>query len=336
MPLNIPLHTLPATIISTLLLTFLLIFIQKHLELFQFIRPEGPESHLIKKQTVTAGGLAIIICQIIFLLSTSDHLFISIYCQSLALFGLLGLVDDYCKLSGKGISSRLKLLGQCLISMYLLSCFIYSHYPLNLVFSQTVIPFWGKVVLPPAVLMLLNFLAHISTSNALNLTDGQDGLLTQILMGIWTIISLVLLINFAYNPQLLGSYPLEPFVLIGLANLLTLTAFLCFNHYPAKIFLGDCGSLALGGSLATCTMMMLYPVGLFFIAIIPLVETLSVIIQVASFKTRGIRVFKMAPLHHHFELSGLHETTVTYRFTLINTICCLFALLSYSSSMAIA
>lgn len=333
---SLPLISIQLTFVITALLLGILIFIQRKNRLFQFIRPEGPASHHAKGQTVTAGGLAIIVGQVTFLWWNSNHLFTNVYCLSLILFGILGLADDILKITDKGMRSRTKFLGQCLISIYILSSFISTHYPLNLVFTQSVIPFWGKVALPPILLMTLNFFAHISTANAINLTDGQDGLLTQILIGLWSVITILFLLSFAYKAQLLGAYPLEPFVFIGLANLITLSAFLCFNHYPAKIFMGDCGSLALGGSLATSAMMMLFPLGLLFIAIIPLIETLSVIIQVLSFKITGNRVFKMAPIHHHFELSGYHETTVTYRFVMINTILSLFTITSYMQSMAIA
>ena len=118
-------------------------------------------------------------------------------------------------------------------------------------------------------------------------------------------------------------------MLIALANLVTLLAFLGFNHYPAKIFMGDCGSLALGGALATTTMMMLYPFGLLLIAFVPVIETISVILQVGSYRFLKKRLFKMAPIHHHFELAGWHETTVTMRFVLLNTLVCTIAWLGY-------
>ena len=114
------------TVLLTACLLFFLIYIQKKNHLFQFIRPEGPESHHSKKQTVTSGGVAIIVAQVAFLCYNSDHLFVRTYCTSLILFGILGLVDDVLKISQKGMSSKIKFIGQCFISLYLLSNFIYT------------------------------------------------------------------------------------------------------------------------------------------------------------------------------------------------------------------
>lgn len=318
----------------TFALTACLIALQKRFSLAQYIRPQGPQSHLEKKSTPTGGGLAIIVGQVVFFAGFFDHLIIKAYLSSLCLFGFLGLLDDLKKLFSEGISARLKFLCQCFIAIYILSLFIHMHYPFNLVFTQTVLPFVGKVFIPPVLLVSLNFLAHIATSNATNLTDGQDGLLAQILLTLWGSLALFGFLFLYTHPPMPGSYPIEPFILIALANLSTLGAFFCFNHFRAQIFMGDCGSLALGGSLATCATMMLYPFGLFLLAFIPLIETLSVIIQVLSFKTRRKRVFKMAPLHHHFELSGQHESTITHRFTCINTFMVILGLATYFNTLA--
>ena len=320
--------TILATFVFTSFSLYAFISLQHRWELFQFIRPDGPESHLSKKRTPTAGGLCIVLGQLFFLLYLNQSLYIQVYCLSLTLFSLLGFCDDYLKISSKGLSSRAKFLGQCMITLVLLSMFTTAPPPLNAIFLKTLIPFYDTMTLPAIFLISLNFLTHISTSNATNLTDGQDGLLTQILLGIWLSFSLSLLIA-QFSQAIEITQPLRALTLIAFANIATLSAFLLFNHYPAQIFMGDSGSLALGGALATTMMMINYPFGLLIIAIIPLIETISVMIQVLFFKIYRTRVFKMAPIHHHFELSGIHETTVTTRFVLVNTFFSLLAWIFY-------
>ncbi len=291
-------------------------------------RPFTPENHQQKGSTPTMGGLFIIILTLLNTLLWCDLRSFQpwILLLTLVLFGLIGFLDDIFKVRfKKGISSRLKFRLQLICSLILALLWIFLQDPTYEVFMPI---FKGFTI--PLGLLFVPWLIFIitGTSNAVNLTDGLDGLAIG-----------VLLINFVFFGGVLyigghadfASYLHVPFVGSGEAVIVAAVltgaclAFFWFNAYPAEIFMGDVGSLSLGATLAMMAIMtrqeMLLPiVGGVFVA-----EAASVILQIGSIKLRGKRIFKMAPLHHHFEMLGLKESKVTTRFHIATLILSLFA-----------
>ena len=307
-------------IITTLLTTFLIV-IQKKLSMSQFIREEGPKQHFEKKGTPTLGGVSIVIAQCLSLIAFAKNSIIIFYLKALILFFLLGCIDDIIKIKKikNGLPARIKMLIQLLITSYLM-----ISTPLLTPSISTYIPMLGWLQLPFLVWFCLNIGAYVGTTNAINLTDGLDGLLSLILLGVWTVIlTIIIKNNLSLTPeQYIAAYALTA------SNIGTLLAFLMFNSYRASIFMGDSGSMGLGGSLCSLFCMFNAPILLIGTLIIPVLETISVILQVTSYRLRAKRIFKMTPLHHHFEQSGYHESHITLRFFIINTCCCI--LFAYS------
>lgn len=264
----------------------------------QSIREEGPKSHQAKSGTPTMGGMMIILGLVVGALAAGQW---SVE-LGLALFIVLGhfvigFVDDYIKVVRKhnlGLKAKQKLLGQIIMAAMVA---YFGNLPTDLW-----VPFVGNVELGSFFYVLL-FFVLVGTTNAVNLTDGLDGLAA----GIVSVASLC----FMVVCLILGNYNLAIFCAATVGACL---AFLKFNYNPAKIFMGDTGSLALGGAIAsmgilTHTELLLVVIGFIFV-----MEAMSVIIQVISFKTTGKRVFLMSPIHHHFELKGWKETKVVHTF----------------------
>ena len=302
-------------ILSPILIPFL-----KRLKFGQYIRQEGPESHLKKSGTPTMGGivilLAICITSLIFIKDYPDIipiLFVTIG------FGIIGFIDDYIKVVMKrsmGLKAWQKLLGQILVTA------IFGYYLLNREIGgikaiEMLIPFSGGKYLDVSYLFIpILFIVVLGTVNGSNFTDGLDGLNGSVTVLIATFFT-VIAIGFKS-----GIFPITGAV-VG-----SLMAFLLYNVYPAKVFMGDTGSLALGGFVAASAYMLQMPLYLVLIAFIYLIEVLSVIIQVGYFKiTGGKRIFKMAPIHHHFELKGWSETRIVAVFSIATAMLCLLALL---------
>lgn len=294
-------------------------------QLGQSIRDDGPESHLQKTGTPTMGGVLILlsICVSTLLWSDISNRYIQAILAVTVMFGLIGWVDDYKKIvrkNSKGLAAKWKYFWQS-ISALLVVGFLYATSTMA-VELELIVPFfkdvaiglgWGYVV--------LGYFVIVGSSNAVNLTDGLDGLaiLPTVLVGsaLGVIAYLVGHIEFSsylHIPYLPGAGELTVFcsALCG-AGL----GFLWFNTYPAQIFMGDVGALALGAALGTIALIVRHEIVFFIMAGIFVVETLSVIIQVASFKLTGKRVFRMAPLHHHYELKGWPEPRVIVRFWII-------------------
>lgn len=303
----------------------------------QPIRLDGPESHLItKKGTPTMGGLMILISVTISTLLWSDlkNQYVWIVLMVMLSFGLVGFFDDYLKLTkrnSKGLSSRKKILGQAVFS--LVAVLLIQAVSAPALSSHIAIPFFKEVLINagwfyiPFVMVVI-----IGASNAVNLTDGLDGLAIVPIMiaaGCFALISyLVGRPDFAAYLQVnlvSGASELAVFcsALVG-ASL----GFLWFNAQPAEVFMGDTGSLSLGGALGAISVITKHEFVLAIIGGLFVVEALSVIIQVASFKMRGKRVFKMAPIHHHFEKIGWSESKVVIRFWIV---ACVFALLGLAT-----
>lgn len=285
----------------------------------QYIREDGPRTHLKKAGTPTMGGVIFIFSTIIatFILtrSLSDEAVIALY--SFVGFGFVGFLDDLLKIIHKnnlGLRAWQKMILLLIISVLL----AYYGYANNNIGTKILIPF-TKSYLDLGILYIPFMIFYFSgVTNAVNLTDGLDGLATSVTILVITFFALV---SFG-----MGHYTLALFCLTLAGALL---GFLRYNAFPARVFMGDTGSLALGGAVAAVAMMLKLELLLVIIGGIYVIETLSVIIQVGSFKLTGKRVFKMAPIHHHFEQLGWTETKIVSVFSILTVIFCLIAFLSF-------
>ena len=303
----------------------------------QIIREEGPQSHLEKKGTPTMGGLLILFSIVFSCLCWGDlsnkYLLISIAVTFL--FGVIGLIDDYLKLrhsNSKGLSGRSRLLWEILVALSASSLIYY--FATSGEETTLFLPFFKDFALQLGIwFILFSTLVLVATANAVNLTDGLDGLaimpsvMVAAGMGIIAYISgNAILSDYLNVPYLFYSTEIVIFcgALVGAG-----IGFLWFNTYPAQIFMGDVGSLSLGAALGIIAVSIRQEFILMLMGGVFVIETLSVILQVASFKLTGKRIFKMAPLHHHYELSGLAEPKIIVRFWIVTLILVLFALATF-------
>lgn len=307
--------------ISLLLVAFLLTVVMlpkliKYLHYLKFgqeIRQEGPQSHIHKKGTPTMGGisfiLAIVVALIIAMFLNSENIkYYLLFIYTTVSFAIIGYIDDMLivvKKKNDGLSPRKKLLLQIVFSLifYILVSLVYD----NVNFIE--IPIINYQLNISYLYLLFVIFWQTGFSNAVNLTDGLDGLATSV-----TIITTSTFALLAYKEN---NFPVLVFCLTIVGALL---GFLLFNKKPAKIFMGDTGSLALGGILAAISIILHKEIVFLFIGLVYILETLSVIIQVAYFKKTGKRIFKMSPLHHHFELTGYGEVKTVYIFVIIAVI----------------
>lgn len=307
--------------ISLLLVAFLLTVVMlpkliKYLHYLKFgqeIRQEGPQSHIHKKGTPTMGGisfiLAIVVALIIAMFLNSENIkYYLLFIYTTVSFAIIGYIDDMLivvKKKNDGLSPRKKLLLQIVFSLifYILVSLVYD----NVNFIE--IPIINYQLNISYLYLLFVIFWQTGFSNAVNLTDGLDGLATSV-----TIITTSTFALLAYKEN---NFPVLVFCLAIVGALL---GFLLFNKKPAKIFMGDTGSLALGGILAAISIILHKEIVFLFIGLVYILETLSVIIQVAYFKKTGKRIFKMSPLHHHFELTGYGEVKTVYIFVVIAVI----------------
>ncbi|MBF1210200.1 MAG: phospho-N-acetylmuramoyl-pentapeptide-transferase [Gemella morbillorum] len=307
--------------ISLLLVAFLLTVVMlpkliKYLHYLKFgqeIRQEGPQSHIHKKGTPTMGGisfiLAIVVALIIAMFLNSENIkYYLLFIYTTVSFAIIGYIDDMLivvKKKNDGLSPRKKLLLQIVFSLifYILVSLVYD----NVNFIE--IPIINYQLNISYLYLLFVIFWQTGFSNAVNLTDGLDGLATSV-----TIITTSTFALLAYKEN---NFPVLVFCLAIVGALL---GFLLFNKKPAKIFMGDTGSLALGGILAAISIILHKEIVFLFIGLVYILETLSVIIQVAYFKKTGKRIFKMSPLHHHFELTGYGEVKTVYIFVIIAVI----------------
>lgn len=297
----------------------ILIPILHKLKFGQNIREEGPKSHQKKAGTPTMGGIIFIIASIISMIilvrKPSDEAMFALY--AFIAFGCIGLVDDLLKIIHKnnlGLRAYQKML------MLLLVSFGFGFYAANNpeIGTSIIIPFVGKAVDLGVLYIPFIIIYFAATTNAVNLTDGLDGLATSV-----TILVMTFFVIVSFN---MGNYTLSIFCAVVAGALL---GFLRYNAFPAQVFMGDTGSLALGGALAAVAMILKLPLLVMIVGGVYVMETLSVILQVASFKLTGKRIFKMSPLHHHFELCGWHETKVVSAFSIATVILCMIAFLSF-------
>jgi phospho-N-acetylmuramoyl-pentapeptide-transferase len=300
----------------------------------QSIREKGPKSHLADKQgTPTMGGFMMISCIILLTMFFSDinNPYVITSILNLALFSAIGLRDDWLKIkknNASGISAKLKSGLQILCSVLVL--LTYQRLAMSsdtMLFSFPGLPnafHLGWFFIPFASFVL------IASSNALNLTDGLDGLATLptfiISLGLALVVYAMTTASIAFAHHFPFHPALKETIIIAACMMGCCLGFLWFNSFPASIFMGDAGSLALGAQLGLMGIMTQQPFLLMIMSGVLVCETLSVIIQVSSFKITGKRVFKMAPIHHHFELSGLHETKITIRCLIITILLVSYAL----------
>ena len=321
-------------IISLILGPYIISYL-KNKQFYQSIRVDGPKSHLDDKNTTpTMGGIIIISSVVISTTLWADlsNNYILILLFGILGFGAIGFYDDYKKLikrNSDGIKGRLKLLLQIIFAS-IITLFLYFFMDTGSI--ESVFPFLkensfylGILFIPWSIFIL------VGTSNAVNLTDGLDGLA---ILPCILIASAFVIFSYVHGNINISSYLLIPYiegtgeVAIFAASLVGAgLGFLWFNSYPAEIFMGDCGSLSLGSSLGLLAIILKQELAFAIMSGIFVAEALSVIIQVASFKLRkGKRIFKMAPLHHHYELSGLSEPKIIMRFWIITFILVLIAL----------
>ncbi len=298
----------------------------------QSIRDDGPESHKKKQGTPTMGGTLILLSLVVSALFWADLLSPLVWAVLIVTlgFGLIGYVDDYLKVSKKnhrGLSGRIRLLGEFLISGLVIFWLIQAgHIP-----SVLHLPFFKEVSFELGwFYVVFGSLVVVGCANAVNLTDGLDGLAIVpviIAAGTFMVFSYVaghaLIANYLAIPFVAGTGEITPLAgAIVAAGL----GFLWYNSYPAQVFMGDVGSLALGGFLGITAVLTQNELLLVVLGGVFVVEALSVITQVASFKLTGKRVFKMAPIHHHFELKGMDETKIIVRFWIISILLAVLSL----------
>ena len=310
--------TLLLSFAITIVLGFIIVPILKKLKVGQIERDDGPESHLKKQGTPTMGGiiimLGIIIVTIIAYIyySNSDVAIAKNLIPILGLtigFGVIGFIDDFKKLvlkNTKGLKPSLKMLGLLIISVIYV---MYLIKGLNLG-TDTYIPILKQYInIPVFAYIPFAIFVILATTNAVNLTDGIDGLSSSVCTIIITCLTII--------ATTLG---VKEIIVFGAIVIGAVLGFLIFNIHPAKVFMGDTGSLFLGGVISGIALYLKMPLILIVIAIIPVIETLSVIIQVVYFKKTGKRVFKMAPIHHHLELSDWRENQVVMLFSVITLV----------------
>ena len=313
--------------VVTIIISLIVIPILKKIKVGQIEREDGPQSHLKKQGTPTMGGIifmiSIIICVTgcyIYLYMT-NHLelaqnILPMLCLTIG-FGAIGFIDDFKKLvlqNTKGLKPSYKMLGLLLISVAY-TLFIIKFCKIG---TETYIPFLKMYVdLPIFLYIPFAIIVILATTNAVNLTDGIDGLSSSVCAIIITCLTVIAMIFGKTEVVMFGS------ITVG-----AILGFLMFNLHPAKVFMGDTGSLFLGGVISSIALYLKMPLILIIIAIIPILVTLSVIIQVMYFKKTGNRIFKMAPLHHHFELSGWSENKVVRVFSVITLLVCVVGILA--------
>ncbi|HNY49572.1 MAG TPA: phospho-N-acetylmuramoyl-pentapeptide-transferase [Smithella sp.] len=305
----------------------------QQMQIGQQIREDGPQSHLVKKGTPTMGGMLMIFAVVIstFLWANLSMSYVWLVLLVTAGYGLIGFIDDYSKLAGKssrGIPGKTRLIAEIIIALFV-SVILYLKPEFNL---NVTIPFF-KTLLPDIGwgYILLSTFIIVGAANAVNLTDGLDGL--AIGPAVICFATYILFAYFAGNIKV-ASYLRVPYI-PGAGELAVFCGalvgaglgFLWFNAYPAEVFMGDVGSLSLGGALGTVAVITKQEILLAIVGGIFVVETFSVIAQVGYFKmTGGKRILRMAPLHHHFELKGWAEPKVIVRFWIISILLALLAI----------
>jgi len=319
-----PVILIYAVIISFVINVLISPFMIKYLKVLKFgqqIRNDGPKTHLKKHNTPTMGGIIFLISMsvtsLFFLKDNPEGILVLLNTIG---FGLIGFLDDFIKIIKKrslGLRAYQKIILQVIVMclfLFYINKFLYDQD-----YSRIYIPFVRNKFIDLGVLFVpFIFFVMVGTVNSINLTDGLDGLAA----GVTVLVSIFFMyIALKFNNKL---------CLISGTVVGSLLSFLLFNSYPAKVFMGDAGSFALGGFVSAVAIILRMPLFLVIVGLIYVLEALSDIIQVFYFKiSHGKRIFKMAPLHHHFELSGWHETKVVCVFYFVTAVMCLIGLLGF-------
>lgn len=309
-----------AFVINIVLCPIIIPFLHR-LKFGQNVRDDGPQSHLVKSGTPTMGGIMILISFLLsalfFVKGNVDGAVVMIITMA---YGVIGFIDDYIKVVKKrslGLRAWQKIVFQVIVTG------LFAYYILNYtnIGTEIYIPFTNGYMLDLGMLFIpFLFIVMVGTVNSVNLTDGLDGLASGV-----TVLVAVYFMFVAWA----CSSGLVPVCGAAVGSLL---GFLLFNSHPAKVFMGDTGSLALGGFVASVAVLLKMPVLIVIVGLVYVCEALSVMLQVGYFKlTGGKRIFKMAPIHHHFELCGLSETKVVTLFYIVTAIMCLIGYLGTKS-----
>ncbi|MCL2190651.1 MAG: phospho-N-acetylmuramoyl-pentapeptide-transferase [Treponema sp.] len=323
--------------ITTLLICFLfggkVIEALRRFKVGQSIRDDGPATHLAKSGTPTMGGILIIGAVLVSMLLWGDirnHL-VWLILISLVAFGTVGFIDDYLKVkrhNSAGLPAWGKLVGQFAVAIGVV---VYLYFFGGDEITRLHVPLFRNVVVDMGILWIpFAVLLVVGSSNAVNFSDGLDGLLSGLLIMVFITLAIISYLTGRYDfseylgiPFILGTGELT---VLCLAIIGALIGFLWFNSHPAEVFMGDVGSLALGGTVAVIALVLRKELLILVIGGVFVLEIMSVIIQVVSYKLRGKRVFRMAPLHHHFELSGWAESKVVIRFWILGGLFAIIAL----------
>ena len=310
--------TAVAGLILTALIGFLILPVLRALKAGQSIREVGPTWHNYKAGTPMMGGLmfifSLIICLLIALPTVADYSVYYVLALGLC-FGLVGFLDDFTKIKFKrnlGLTALQKMMLQLAVS----ALFLYLLYRQGTLVSSVYIPFMNvSVAIHPMLYIFFAMFVMVGCVNAVNLTDGVDGLSSSVTLPVMVFFTVA-----AYAQNRLD-LALMPATLLG-----GLIAYLFYNWHPAKVFMGDTGSLFLGGIVCGLAFALNMPLILILVGFVYLMETLSVILQVGYFKlTHGKRLFKMSPIHHHFEMCGWKETKICFTFAAVSALMCLLA-----------
>ncbi len=297
---------------------YLLLPVLRALKAGQSIREVGPTWHNCKAGTPMMGGVMFILGTIVCLLCNlpfvQDRTVYYVLLLALS-FGAIGFVDDFCKLKKKQ-NMGLNSLQKALLQMAVSALYVYALYRQGSMTTDLYIPFVDlSITVHPIVYMIFSMFVMVGCDNAVNLTDGVDGLCSSV--------TIPVMVFFAAASVALGRYDLAlfPACLVG-----GLVAYLFYNWHPAKVFMGDTGSLFLGGAVCAMSFALDMPLILILVGFVYIIETLSVILQVTYFKaTHGKRLFKMSPIHHHFEMCGWKEEKIVLSFTAVSAVMCVLA-----------
>ena len=327
------LSTLTALLIAILIGPKMIRYLQR-MQIGQTVRDDGPQSHLSKSGTPTMGGLLILAAIVVSGLLWADltNRYVLVTLTVVVAYGIIGFVDDYRKVirkDSKGLIARWKYFWQSVVALGV-AFYLYSSATISAE-TSLLVPFF-KEVFPQlgAFFIIITYFAIVGTSNAVNLTDGLDGLAivpTILVAGAFAIFAYVTgNANFAEYLNIPHIPLTSELVIVCTAMVGAGLGFLWFNTYPAQVFMGDVGSLALGGTLGVLAVLVRQELVLIIMGGVFVIETLSVILQVGSYKLRGQRIFRMAPIHHHYELKGWPEPRVIVRFWIISIILVLVGL----------
>lgn len=314
--MNIQTILLFVSFIATIVLGIIVVPILKKKNIGQVVREDGPKSHLQKNGTPIMGGVVIIlVVTLILAYYIKNYPIMILPIVALLGYGAVGFFDDFKKLilkNPEGMSPKAKMAGLICVTAIIIFLYLFV-FDLG---TTIIIPVFNQPIdLGVPIFIVFALFILLATTNAVNLTDGLDGLATGVVAIIMTFFTLMALKQ--NNTEML---------IFSASTVGSCIGFLLFNLHPAKVFLGDTGSLALGGVVAIVALILKMPLYLAAVAFVCIVDTISVMLQVVYFKvTKGKRLFKMAPFHHHLELSGYKETTVVLLFWIVTIVCCTVA-----------